>query len=213
MGWVIVVVAFLIWLVLVLLFTPRIDYRVSTPLRPDSGEFLHVVQVTCQAAVHFHNRVDILTNGAQFYPAMRDAILQATGSINFEAYIFQPGDAADMLIDAMIARARDGVDVRLVLDSIGSSGMGGQPARRLREAGCRLYFYQPITWYASTGSTTAHIASCSSSTGASRLPAVRAWPIGGTGRRGRSRRGGSHARQELAVRPRDLRAGGVPDAD
>jgi cardiolipin synthase len=147
MGGTIIVVAFLVWLVLVVLFTPRIDYRVSTPLRPDSGEFLHVIQVTCQAAVHFHNRVDILTNGAQFYPAMRDAILQATGSINLEAYIFQPGDAADMLIDAMVARARDGVDVRLVLDSIGSSGMSGRPARRLQEAGCRLYFYQPITWY------------------------------------------------------------------
>ena len=147
MGWTIIAVAFLVWLTLVILFTPRIDYRVSTPLRPDSDEFLHVIQVTCQAAVHFHNRVDILTNGAQFYPAMRDAILQATGSINLEGYIFQPGDAADMLIDAMVARARDGVDVRLVLDSLGSSGMRGRPARRLREAGCRLRFYQPITWY------------------------------------------------------------------
>jgi len=147
MGWAIIAIPFLVWLVLVILFTPRIDYRVSTPLRPDSDEFLHVVQVTCQAAVHFHNRVEILTNGGQFYPAMRDAILQATGSINLEGYIFQPGDAADMLIDAMVARARDGVDVRLVLDSLGSSGMRGRPARRLREAGCRLRFYQPITWY------------------------------------------------------------------
>ncbi|MBI2827766.1 MAG: cardiolipin synthase B [Acidobacteria bacterium] len=147
MGWIVIPIAFLVWLALVILFTPRIDYRVSTPLRPDSDEFLHVVQVTCQAAVHVSNRVEILTNGAQFYPAMRDAILQATGSVNLEAYIFEPGDAADMLIDAMVARARDGVDVRLVLDSIGSSGMRGRPAHRLREAGCRLYFYQPITWY------------------------------------------------------------------
>jgi len=147
MGWTIIAVAFLVWLTLVILFTPRIDYRVSTPLRPDSDEFLHVVQVTCQAAVHFTNRVEILTNGAQFYPAMRDAILQATGSINLEAYIFQPGEAADMLTDAMVARARDGVKVRLVLDAIGSSGMRGRTARRLSDAGCQVYFYQPLTWY------------------------------------------------------------------
>ena len=146
MGWAIVAALFL-WLVAALLFTPRIDYRVSTPLRPDSDEFLRVIQATCQAAVHFDNGVDILTNGAEFYPAMRDAIIQATGSVNFEAYIFQPGDAADMLIDAMVARARDGVDVRIVLDSIGSSGMRGRPARRLVEAGCRLHFYQPVRWY------------------------------------------------------------------
>lgn len=147
MGWTIIGIAFLVWLVLVLLFTPRIDYRVSTPLRPDSDEFLHVIQATCQAALHRHNRVDILTNGAQFYPAMRDAILQATGSINLEAYIFQPGEAADMLTDAMVGRARDGVEVRIVLDWIGSAGMRGRTARRLHDAGCHVCFYQPITWY------------------------------------------------------------------
>jgi len=145
--WIIVVVAGLVWFLLVTLFTPRIDYRVSAPLRPDSRDFLHVVQATCQAAVHGHNGVEILTNGAQFYPAMRDAILRAEASFNLEAYIVEPGDAADMLIDAMVTRARAGVDVRLVLDSIGSAGMGGASTRRLRDAGCQLRFYQPITWY------------------------------------------------------------------
>jgi cardiolipin synthase len=147
MAWTIIAVAFVIWLTLVILFTPRIDYRVSSPIRPDSDEFLHVIQMTCQAAVFGGNRVEVLTNGAQFYPAMRDAILQATGSVNMEAYIFYPGDAADMLIDAMVARAREGVAVRLVLDAIGSLGMTGEPLRRLREAGAEVRFYQPLRWY------------------------------------------------------------------
>ena len=68
---------FIAWLALVLLFTPRIDYHVTTPIRPDSDEFLHVIQSTCQAAIHDGNRVEIFTDGAQFYPAMRDAILAA----------------------------------------------------------------------------------------------------------------------------------------
>ena len=147
MGWTIIAVAFVIWLTLVILFTPRIDYRVSSPLRPDSDEFLHVIQMTCQAAVFGRNRVEVLTNGAQFYPAMRDAIMQATGSVNMEAYIFYPGEAADMLIDAMVARAREGVVIRLVLDAIGSFGMRGAPLRRLREAGVEVRFYQPLRWY------------------------------------------------------------------
>src|SRR6266550_3996770 len=101
MGWTIIAVGFLTWFVLVLFFTPRIDYKVSHPIRPDSDEFLHVIQSTCQAVIHRGNRVDILTNGAQFYPAMRDAIRAADASINLEGYIFRPGDAADMLIEAM----------------------------------------------------------------------------------------------------------------
>jgi cardiolipin synthase A/B len=143
----VIAIVFAVWLALVILFTPRIDYRVSTPIRPDCDEFLHVVQMTCQAAIHERNSVEILTNGAQFYPAMCDAILEARSSVNLEAYIFYPGEAADMLIDAMVARAREGVAVRLVLDAIGSFGIIGKPVRRLREAGAEVRFYQPITWY------------------------------------------------------------------
>ena len=147
MSWALLVAVLVLWVALVILFAPRIDYRVTTPLRPDSDEFLLVLQATCQAAVQGHNRVEILTNGAQFYPAMRDAILQAQTSVHLEAYIVQPGEAADMLIGAMVARAREGVAVRLVFDSIGSARLGRARTRRLREAGCQLFFYQPITWY------------------------------------------------------------------
>jgi cardiolipin synthase len=147
MFWTVVGLAFITWLVLVLLFTPRVDYRVTAPLRPDSDDFLHVIQSTCQAAIHPHNKVEIYTNGAQFYPAMRDAIRAAETSVNLEAYIFQPGDAADMLVDAMIDRAQAGVEIRVVVDAIGSAGLRGPILRRLVTAGCMINFYQPMTWY------------------------------------------------------------------
>jgi cardiolipin synthase A/B len=147
MFWMLLGIAFVVWLTMVILFTPRIDYHVTIPLRPDSDDFLHVIQSTCQAAVHHGNRVSVFTNGAAFYPAMRDAIRAAQVSVNLEAYIFSSGDVATMLIDALIARARDGVEVRLVLDAIGSSGLSGDDRDRLREAGCRVSFYQPMTWY------------------------------------------------------------------
>jgi len=145
--WQFVGLAFIAWFVLVLLFTPRIDYHVTVPLRPDSDDFVYVLQSACQASIHHHNRVDIFTNGAQFYPAMRDAILSAEMSVNLEAYIFQPGEAADMIVEAMIARAEAGVEVRVVLDAIGSSYLRNSAARRLAAHGCRVAFYQPVTWY------------------------------------------------------------------
>jgi cardiolipin synthase len=147
MGWTIVAIAFIVWFVLVLLFTPRIDYHVSSPLRPDADDFLHIIQSTCQAPMHHHNRIDILANGAQFYPAMRDAIAAAQASINLEAYIFRPGEMTAMLIDALVERAAAGVEVRLVLDAIGSAAFSGAPLRRLEEAGCRVCFYQSVAWY------------------------------------------------------------------
>jgi cardiolipin synthase A/B len=147
MFWTLLGIAFVTWFVLVLLFTPRIDYHVTMPLRPDSDEFLHVIESTCQAAVHQGNTAAALTNGSLFYPAMRDAIRGAEASVNLEAYIFSSGEVADMLIDAMTDRARAGVEVRLVLDAIGSAGLRRPCVARLREAGCRVSFYQPLAWY------------------------------------------------------------------
>ena len=145
--WLIVALAFIAWFTLVVLFTPRIDYHVTVPLRPDSDEFVYVLQSACHALIHRNNRVQIFTNGAQFYPAMRDAILEAESSINLEAYILQPGEAADLIVDAMIARASAGVEVRIVLDAIGSSFLTNSAARKLSANGCRVAFYQPPTWY------------------------------------------------------------------
>ena len=147
MGWTIIGIAFILWLALVLLFTPRIDYHVTRRLRPDAQDFLDVMQFVCQAAIHRHNRVEILINGAQFYPAMRDAIRCAKLSVNLEAYIMQPGGPTDMIMEALAERARAGVEVRVELDAIGSANMGGAAARTLRDAGVRLAFYQPIRWY------------------------------------------------------------------
>jgi cardiolipin synthase A/B len=147
MGWAVIGLVFVVWLVLVIFFTPRIDYHVTTPLRPDGDDFLHIIQSMCQTSIHRGNSVDVLTNGPQFYPAMRDAIRQAEASVNLEAYIFQPGEVADMLIEAMAERVKGGVEVRVVLDAIGSSWPFNSAARTLSDAGCQVSFYQPPAWY------------------------------------------------------------------
>ncbi|PYR76290.1 MAG: cardiolipin synthase B [Acidobacteria bacterium] len=89
----------------------------------------------------------VYTNGEQFYPAMLDAIRGATRSINMECYIFQDGRVAKRFIDALSERARNGVNVTIVVDAIGSFNLWGRPVRRLRAAGCRIESYQRLRWY------------------------------------------------------------------
>ena len=139
--------AFLVWFVLVFLFTPRIDYHLTGPLT-DEAQLVRVLREECQARLHAGNAVTVLTNGTQFYPAMLAAIRQAHHCINVEAYIFEPGRIADEIVTALAERAEAGVEVRIVLDAIGSSRMRfSTAAARLTAAGCRLDYYQPLTWY------------------------------------------------------------------
>ena len=148
MGWLEIAGAFfLVWLVLVFLFTPGINYHLARRTSVHADDFLYTLQSTCQAALHHGNRVTIYTNGPEFYPAMLDAIRSATKSINLECYIFQPGKTADQFIEALSDRARIGVNVTVVVDAIGSFNLWGRPARRLRDAGCRIASYQRIEWH------------------------------------------------------------------
>lgn len=138
---------FLGWLILVFLFTPGINYHLSRRTSVHADEFLYTIQSTCQAALHHGNKVEILTNGAEFYPAMLEAIRSATRSVIMECYIFQPGRVADQFIEALSDRARKGVNVTIVVDAIGSFSLWGRPVRRLRKAGCRIESYQRLHWY------------------------------------------------------------------
>jgi cardiolipin synthase len=64
-----------------------------------------------------------------------------------ECYIFQGGKIADRFVDALAERARNGVNVTIVVDAIGSFNLWGRPVERLRAAGCRIESYQRMRWY------------------------------------------------------------------
>jgi cardiolipin synthase len=138
------------WLLGVILFTPGIDYRLSRRTSVHDEGFLYTIQSTCQAALHDGNKVEIFTNGERFYPAMLEAIRSAQRSINMELYIFQPGVIADQFVAALSERARNGVNVTIVVDALGSFSLRGRPVRKLKKAGCRIEYYQRPRWYTLT---------------------------------------------------------------
>ena len=139
--------AFIAWLVLVALFTPGIPYHIEAPLDARSGHFLYVLESICNTSLKPGNTIEILTDGPRFYPAMLDAIASARETINMECYIFKKGAIGDRFIEALSERAKAGVRVTLVLDTIGSFGAFHQSAKPLRAAGCRVELYHRVRWY------------------------------------------------------------------
>ncbi|BCS32861.1 cardiolipin synthase B [Luteitalea sp. TBR-22] len=93
------------------------------------------------------NRIDILNNGDAFYPAMLAALRQARRSICIEQYIFWAGETAEAFCAVLAERARAGVQVKLLLDAVGSATLGERAYATLSEAGCQIAWYTPIRWY------------------------------------------------------------------
>jgi len=138
---------FLAWLIVVTLFSPAIDFHLEAPIDPDDDHFTQMLESACSATLRPGNSIEILTNGATFYPAMLDAIAAARETVNMECYIFRPDEIGERFIQALVERARAGVRVTMVLDAIGSFRALLQSAAVLRAAGCRVESYQGMLWH------------------------------------------------------------------
>ncbi|MDX1982964.1 MAG: cardiolipin synthase [Bryobacteraceae bacterium] len=113
----------------------------------DSAEFLSTVAGATGVPMLAGNRVSIYNNGDEFYPAMLEAIRNAELSITMEQYIFVAGSIGREFAEAFAERARAGVRVKLLVDAVGSSGIGREILDTLRDAGCELAWFRPIQWF------------------------------------------------------------------
>jgi cardiolipin synthase len=106
-----------------------------------------MIEAACQGAYKRGNKIEVLTDGPAFYPAMIEAIRAARETVNMEVYMFKRGEVADQFIEALAERARAGVRVTVVMDAVGSFGHYRHIAGRLRPHGCRVEPYQHLMWY------------------------------------------------------------------
>jgi cardiolipin synthase len=90
------------------------------------------------------NRVEVLVNGDQIFPAMLAAIRGARTTITFANFAWEDGDVAREMVEALAERCRTGVGVNVLVDAIGSSGMPKALGRTLAASGCHFARYHPV---------------------------------------------------------------------
>ena len=85
-----------------------------------------------------NQHTDILTSGYEFFPLLLRDIASAKNHIHIDMYIFED-DALGMLIsDALIAKAREDVEVRIIYDDVGSWKVKKRFWERMRDEGIDL---------------------------------------------------------------------------
>lgn len=94
------------------------------------------------------NRVDILLNGEEIFPAKLAAIRKARQTINYAQYVFEDGQPAKDIADALAERCRAGVKVNVLLDGIGALAMPTEHRAVMTDAGCRVETYRPLSPFA-----------------------------------------------------------------
>ena len=107
-------------------------------LTTEEPAFATTMQAFSGASIYGNNRVRILLNGQETFPALRAAVRSARKTLTFEAYIFREGRIADDLVEGFIDRCRAGVRVSILLDAHGSGDVPPRYVSALREAGCDI---------------------------------------------------------------------------
>jgi cardiolipin synthase len=90
------------------------------------------------------NRTRILVDGPAAYRAIFDAIESARDHVHIESFIFEELDFDRRLSEILVRKARHGVDVRVIYDSVGSISTPSAFLRALDAGGVARCEYNPI---------------------------------------------------------------------
>jgi len=98
-----------------------LEYTVQENLRLPEGQrpLMRLFANQSLALPFKDNRVDIYTDGYQFICSLLAAIGSAQDHIHFETYIIEDDALGRLIADALIDKARAGVEVRLIYDNVG----------------------------------------------------------------------------------------------
>ncbi|MCX7011210.1 MAG: cardiolipin synthase [Candidatus Sumerlaeota bacterium] len=91
-----------------------------------------------------HNCVDFVPSGDETYAALVSLIEKAKESIHMATFILGCDSVARSIVDLLCRKAAEGVEVRLLLDALGSLRSRGRFVNRLREANGRVGIFLPV---------------------------------------------------------------------
>lgn len=90
------------------------------------------------------NQLDFYHEGQPAYDAMFAAMRAARHHIHLETFILQPDQVGCEFLDLLTRKAKEGVQVRLLYDAMGSLRLQQRKLRPLREAGGRVFAFLPV---------------------------------------------------------------------
>lgn len=126
--------------------TNRVQPHLELPaLRMGEPSFQATLVAYTGAAVVPGNRVDVLLNGEEIFPARLALIRGARKTITFAQYVFEEGEPAADTAEALAERCRAGVKVHVLVDAVGALLMPPEYRQTMSDAGCEVATYRPLT--------------------------------------------------------------------
>ncbi len=124
----------------------RLVHRASDMHAPGFAEqerLFRLLQQMSGSPVTGCNRTEILTDGEATFQSILSAIAEAKHHIHMEYYTLRHDEIGQKFKQALVKKASEGVEVRLVYDGVGSYELHQDYVRELEEAGVRVKCFLP----------------------------------------------------------------------
>ncbi|WP_304640137.1 phospholipase D-like domain-containing protein [Pseudomonas sp.] len=119
----------------------ELEYGVRDP------QFRQTLQVLLHNPIVPGNSAELLTDGEEIFSAMIEEISRAEHTVTFETYEFFGERAAGALAEALARAASRGVEVRALIDFIGSTRADQSKFELMEDAGVKVERYRAPVWY------------------------------------------------------------------
>ncbi|HSQ89724.1 cardiolipin synthase, partial [Romboutsia sp.] len=122
--------------------------KLEYPNRFDSTVFAHRDMIYALANsnnAHFtdNNTVDIYAQCNEFFDSLLNELAQAKQYINIQFYIFKDDDIGNKIIDILLDKVKEGVEVRLLYDAVGSRLLTDKSIAKLKKGGVKVGSFFP----------------------------------------------------------------------
>lgn len=108
------------------------------------GRHTTVVESVTDSPLTKGNRVKLIADGKAVYAEMFKAIQGAGNHINLESYIIEDDETGRMFRDLLIKKQREGVQVNIIYDSVGSMYTPELFFKQLRDSGAQVIEFNPV---------------------------------------------------------------------
>ena len=119
-------------------------HRSATGIPAHYAPVVHLFERLNMALPFGGNHIDLYTDGAAFTLALLKAIGSARHHIHLQSYIIDDDCVGRLVADALIDKAREGVEVRLIYDDVGCWNVPARFFERLAQGGVEARSFLPV---------------------------------------------------------------------
>jgi cardiolipin synthase len=116
-------------------------------LGDESAELASMLLKDLHSPLTRNNKVDLLVNGEEKFPELLKSLKAAKHHIHIEYYIFEQDEIGTAIIEILIAKAKEGVQVKFIYDDFGSPSIKKKIERKMRAAGIEVYPFSKVIFY------------------------------------------------------------------